>query len=778
MANIFASTLDALVESRVAAASDQIEKSLKQIAAGNPLGAEGQNTRMVDRLQVKAGVPRQQAEALAAGIEATARAVETGREPAPSPDGREAIWGSTLDFLGVNFLARGRRAADAVARVAFRDGRPQGTGFLVAPGLFITNNHVVSSAVDAAQFCAEFDYETGPTGETLPVTRFSFDPARCFVFDRVDALDFTLIALGDRIYGDRALEEYGFLALSDAADKHMLGEVANIVQHPQGRMKEVVLRENQLVARDELNEVLHYIADTEAGASGSPVFNNQWEPIALHHWGAPWREGRSASGVQREVNEGIRISAIVKFLRAAAPGLSGPAAELVRSALKIWQAAPRGSESAAPPRASGAGDRRPATDQGPRIDPDGRVTWTIPIELSLRLPGDLSASRAPVVPEQIPAAPRATGAAAERRGAQEDFSDRNGYEPGFIPGFIAPLPKIAATHRAARNLLAASGDDPHELRYHHFSIVMNADRRLAFFTACNIDGASIKAINRQDKTVIDDPTLDDLGVESLGAEASDAFRPDPRVAPGEQMTREFYEAQKIAGFPDPRSRDRIARIFQKGHITLRGDPAWGVEEMAVAAERDTFFYTNAAPQVGYFNQGSRLDHPGEKGKLRWRAVETYVLRNAVAMRQRVTVFAGPIFKDDDPEYRFGARVPMKFWKIAIWADPEGLRAIALVADQAKVLEVMPEGIGPEAFLDDAEVARVAEFLTTVAELEAETGLDFGAAVRAADVRAGAQRENVVDGGSADPLRPGRRRSAPARALPKPAAPRKRGRGRA
>ena len=44
---------------------------------------------------------------------------------------------------GVAFLERGRRAADAVGRVAFLSDAPQGTGFLVGPGLFLTNHHVI-----------------------------------------------------------------------------------------------------------------------------------------------------------------------------------------------------------------------------------------------------------------------------------------------------------------------------------------------------------------------------------------------------------------------------------------------------------------------------------------------------------------------------------------------------------------------------------------------------------------------------------------------------------
>lgn len=348
--------------------------------------------------------------------------------------------------------------------------------------------------------------------------------------------------------------------------------------------------------------------------------------------------------------------------------------------------------------------------------------------------------------------------------AREDFTDRAGYEPGFIHGFHVPMPELAnVRHEPARNLEALIGDDPFELRYHHFSIVMNAERRLAFFTACNIDGRLARHVDRDTKNVNMDPTLRDLGIERLGPEASDDFCIDLRIDPEHQMGREFYEKQKVPGFPDPQARDRIARMFQKGHIIMRGDPAWGQREMALAAEEDTFFYTNAAPQLGFFNQGSDERRPGSKGKLRWRAVESYVLRNAVTTRERVCVFAGPVFQDEavkdgsgkvvreaDPVYR-GIQVPMRFWKIVVWADDGGpLRSVALLADQLPVLRKLTNGvpealdfhaealeIGPERFDELAELQRVEEYLSSVAEIEALTGLKFADQIRAGDIRSGA-----------------------------------------
>ncbi len=736
-----------VVRDRLKRTRSKIQESLAHIAEGNPLAAETQISRRIDRLQAKASLTREEALLVSAGIDAAA-----GRAAVAKPPGAEAIRGSTLDFVGVAFLERGRRAADAVGRVAFLNDGPQGTGFLVAPRLFLTNHHVIESAAAARRFQVQFDYEHDLVGRARSASAFLFDPDLCFVTDHIEGLDFTLIGIGERRSGRRALGDFGFLPLSDSPDRHMLGEIANVIQHPDGRFKELVLRENHLVARDETVEVLHYVADTEQGSSGSPVLNNQWQPIALHHWGGPWHEvmGTDGSPLSREINEGIRISAIVRDLRSRK--LSGATAAEVRRALQLWDAAGSQPEAtAAEPDDEVA--RRPgaqalaAQTEGrlmARINPDGSVTWTFPIEISVRGPQAFSA---PAVPAAAPAAPgpRAMDAAAgPENWKTEDFSDRSGYEPGFVPRLFLPLPEARADMpwQLAKNQLAEAGNDPHELRYHHFSILMNADRRLACVTAVNIDGARIKAVNRTDKTVIDRPTLGDLGVESLGgegAEATDDFRPDRRVLPDEQMNRPFYEKQNVPGFLDPKSPERTARMFQKGHIILRSDPAWGIEAEALAAERDTFFYTNAAPQVGFFNQGSALNRPGSKGKLRWRAVETYVLRNAVTMRRRVNVFAGPVFDDKkDPVYRFDAKVPMRFWKIAVWHDGRAARAIALLADQRPVLKVMPEAIGAEAFDDEDELARVSEFLSSVEEIEALTHLDFGSVVRNADIRAGAE----------------------------------------
>src|SRR5262249_54334511 len=74
---------------------------------------------------------------------------------------------------------------------------------------------------------------------------------------------------------------------------------------------------------------------TEPGSSGSPVFNNQWKLVALHHASVSTDspQGRSTpedpSG--KYLNEGIRLSAIATWLETAeanAPALRAQVARL------------------------------------------------------------------------------------------------------------------------------------------------------------------------------------------------------------------------------------------------------------------------------------------------------------------------------------------------------------------------------------------------------------------------------------------------------------------
>jgi endonuclease G len=668
------------------------------------------------------------------------------RAARPSAAGAEQVWGTTLDFVNVGFLAQGAKTARSVGRVAFRSGQPLGSGFLIGAGLFITNHHVISRSEMAEQLAIEFDYELDLVGRPRAVTRFMIDSS-VFVTDPVTGLDYTVLAIGQRLDGELPLETFGFSPISDASDKHMLGEFANIVQHPQGRFKEVVLRENRLVSRSDV--ALHYLADTERGSSGSPVYNSEWRVIALHHWGGPWIQETDEQGRPLvDVNEGVRISSIVKNLRNRQNEVSPEARARILQALKIGET-PEGTASLEaldlpPHQTSPTAGTRLVTHR------DGRVTWTLPIEISVAIPALAGASPA-AIPAKTPTAPSAAEAKPSR-----DYSDRGGFKERFIEGHVVQLPRLndALNEHAAVNKLAEPGDDEHELKYHHFSVVVNSTRKLAFFTACNINGAAAKSVKRGTNIVV--PLRpDDAGLESLGdltgAEASENWYHDERLDKSDYAGPETYADQRVPGFPS--GAGRIARMFQRGHLVRRLDPVWGSDKQALAAEADTFHWTNCSPQVGFFNQGSADPSVPESGGGRlWRAVENYVLRNAVAEKQRVNCFTGPIFDDEqDRPYR-SIKIPGRFFKIAVWSEGGELRSLAMIADQRPVLEVWPEALwsetlsesAQEAFQDADELDKVRDFLSSLGEVESLTGIDFGSVVRAADVREDSESVPVLD----------------------------------
>jgi endonuclease G len=66
--------------------------------------------------------------------------------PEADPHGFERILGES-DLLSINFLDRGRRAADAVCRIKLPmdGGLAFGSGFLVGPRLLLTDNHVLAT---------------------------------------------------------------------------------------------------------------------------------------------------------------------------------------------------------------------------------------------------------------------------------------------------------------------------------------------------------------------------------------------------------------------------------------------------------------------------------------------------------------------------------------------------------------------------------------------------------------------------------------------------------
>ncbi|WDE02095.1 trypsin-like peptidase domain-containing protein [Thalassomonas actiniarum] len=196
------------------------------------------------------------------------------------------------DLLKASFLHEGSSKADAVCRI--RTPVSSGTGFLIINSSFIlTNNHVLEDIATARASIVQFDYEDNENAINVRL-----QPERFFITNK--DLDYTVTACDTS-----AIENRSAIRLLRDPTTVSVNERVNIVQHPEGRTKEVALRNNQVMALGD--HVVHYRTDTQPGSSGSPVFNDDWDLVALHHAG--WMEGP-----QRAINEGIRIASIVNDL--------------------------------------------------------------------------------------------------------------------------------------------------------------------------------------------------------------------------------------------------------------------------------------------------------------------------------------------------------------------------------------------------------------------------------------------------------------------------------
>ncbi len=218
----------------------------------------------------------------------------------PDDLGFEKILGIN-NLKQISWIQRGLEVSKSVCRILTPTGR--GTGFLISPTCLMTNNHVIPSPDIAGQAQAEFNYQQDESGNYLPTYRFRLRPD-LFHTSPLHKLDYSIV--GVETGPDRPpLENWGYLSLNPAADP-IPSEHVIIIQHPNGGLKQIALTANQVVNSKEHR--LYYTTDTMPGSSGSPVFNDLWQVIAIHHAYGGLKQ--DAKGNSRYTNEGILMSAI------------------------------------------------------------------------------------------------------------------------------------------------------------------------------------------------------------------------------------------------------------------------------------------------------------------------------------------------------------------------------------------------------------------------------------------------------------------------------------
>ena len=256
--------------------------------------------------------------------------------------------------------------------------------------------------------------------------------------------------------------------------------------------------------------------------------------------------------------------------------------------------------------------------------------------------GNLDAAESKLLDGILPQAPLPEAVPQQMEVGELDadwYSGATGYDAAFLGlGMEVPLPPVRNRADVAETL-----DGGTKLDYTHFSIVMSRSRRMAYYSAVNIDGSQLVQVKRSNDKWYFDPRLD----------------------------REFQSGPELYAQND----------LDRGHLTRRQDPNWGRD--AVQANAHTFHFTNSAPQHKGLNQKA------------WLSLEDYILENAGAHGFKVNVFTGPVFREDDVLYRGEFRIPAEFWKVAVMFKEDGmLSATAYLLTQRDLIGDLEFVYGP------------------------------------------------------------------------------------
>jgi len=490
-------------------------------------------------------------------------------------------------------------AIRAVGRVELKNNPRYdwvGTGWLVKPDVIVTNRHV---AFEFGRRTGDtFVFRLGTGGASMSASidfleEFGREQSRPFRLTEIldiedeDGPDLAFL----RIEGDGLAKE---ITLSGRTpnEKQLvaaIGYPARDSRIPDQQLMENIfgdvydkkrLAPGQITRR--AKDGLEHDCSTLGGNSGSVLLDlASGEAMGIH-----------SAGRFLEANFAVPANIIADRLAAVLTG---------ESRRRPMSSASRGSSSAHSQTASSNAARASTTV--------ATVTCTVPIKVTVEIGSPCS--------EPSPAGSIASVWGTDEidapvtEGVPEDYSDRAGYQEDFLgDDHVVELPKIV---RDAPQVLEfeVDGKKDHVLRYQHFSVVMNRNRRMCFFSAVNIDG---KLSRKSTRTT---------------------WRTDPRIPKALQIMYECY------GNPPK---------FSRGHMTRREDPVWGKPTDAALGNSDSMHVTNVTPQMQSFNAPI------------WLGLEDYALQNARQDKMRISVITGPVLLDRDP-VQYGVKIPRSFWKV-------------------------------------------------------------------------------------------------------------------
>jgi endonuclease G, mitochondrial len=548
------------------------------------------------------------------------------------------------------------RAIKAVGRIELKGSWIDwvGTGWLVHESIMVTNRHVANEF--AARSGDGFTFKMGDDGRIGAAVDFlqEIDNPNMLIFKLVRPLyiepspgpDLAFFEIEMKA-GDRKLAKPIKLAKKPAVTQNVatIGYPAYDSRIPETDLMEriygKIYNKKRLapggVTKVEAARILHNCT-TLGGNSGSVVIDlDSGDAVGLHN-----------SGSFLTTNYAVRSDVVADRLAK------------VRSGRIRLEASP-GAAPAGPSTPAPAG---------------GNVLGSLTIPLTITVTAGGAAGKVDLTirpPAPAPAALPADGLADEVEGEEgrvEDYRDRAGYRADFL-GVEVPLPKVEG---AADDILEfeVDGETQTELRYEHYSVVMNEPRRMCFFSAVNINGN----LSKKSKRV--------------------GWKWDPRIPKSQQIMNECY------GGP-PR--------FSRGHMTRREDPAWGEDDAtAHRGNQDSMHVTNTTPQMQAFNSPI------------WLALEDYALEHAREDKMNISVFTGPYFTDADPTM-YGVRIPLSFWKIIAFIHDETGELTATGYEMNQEQSLQPEEEFVFGAFTSPQLGVAAQ--VPIRSIEAKSGISFG-----------------------------------------------------
>lgn len=581
------------------------------------------------------------------------------------------VLGGTYRTLGAPWLslnapavkARLKAAIAAVGRIELPN-HPRipygGTGFLVGDGLMMTNRHVAQLFVGglgmttlhytAGDAAIDFKRERDtPAAESHPfqvqqvlMVHPFWDMALLRVAGLPAALKPLELATDEPAPGTDVVA-IGYPARderNDAAEQDRIFESRyNVKRLQPGKLR---AREN-IRSFEQVVSAATHDSSTLGGNSGSAIVDPATgRVVALHFAGIYLRNNYAVPALELARDARV-VAAGVRFAGTLPPATAAWDAAWRRTGAAERPAAGRataGAGSAPPPPPPTAAVAAPAPSAPSPLSPPAPKpsTWTIPLQLSITL--------GPVGFVPTLAVPNPSTEAMKIPVIFDGLDEREGFDADFlqIAGQRVEMPQLTETGQRAAAPLLEGGS--HELKYHKFSVVMMKRRRLAMFTAANVDWREPqRLVNGAKPTRRQLTGLADFDIEQ--------WVTDSRIALDHQLPDIFYT--------------RDGGVFDKGHLVRRDDVAWGssLEDMQMG-NGDTYHTTNCSPQIGAFNRSNL-------GEDNWGDLENMVQQQTRA--ERAIVFSGPVLAADDRLFegrgdggaaaKILIRIPRRFWKIVV-----------------------------------------------------------------------------------------------------------------